>query len=158
MFRLAMLASLVAGCGDDGSSTPDVDAGVSAACVEATTYSNLAKVEEKIFKQSCIFSGCHNGGATDAGRLDLRMGASHVELVNIPSEVDPGRMLVVPGDAAKSYLLVMLGEIRPQDADPPTVAPPSEIGLMPQATGGALLCPEKRDAVERWIVAGALND
>ena len=102
--------------------------------------------------------GLPNGGATDAGRLDLRMAASHVELVNIDSEVDVGRKLVVPGDAAKSYLLVMLGQIKPADADPPTVAPPATIGFMPQATGGALLCPEKRDAVERWIVAGALND
>jgi hypothetical protein len=126
--------------------------------MEATTYSNLANVEDKIFKASCTFSGCHNGAATDAGRLDLRTGMSHVDLVNVDSQVELGRKLVVPGDPAKSYLLVMIGEIPPEQADPPAVAPPEAIGFMPQGTGGILLCPEKRGAVSRWIMAGALND
>ncbi|HEU0029263.1 MAG TPA: hypothetical protein VFQ53_01435 [Kofleriaceae bacterium] len=131
---------------------------MSAACQEATTYSNLASIEDKIFKTSCIFSGCHNGGATDAGMLDLRTGMAFSHLVGVASKVETGRTLVVAGDPAKSYLLVMIGQIAPQNADPPTVAPPASIGLMPQNSGGQLLCQEKRDAIQRWITMGAQNN
>ncbi len=159
MSRLVLLASVLIACGGGGGGDDDmVDAPPSAACVEAATYQNLANIEEKIFKASCIFSGCHNGGATDAGKLNLKTGMAHAELVGVPSEVDDKFQLVVPGDPAKSYLMVMLGEIAPGDADPATVAPPASVGLMPQGTGGALLCGEKRAAVKRWIVAGAAND
>jgi hypothetical protein len=161
MLRFALLASLLVACGSD-SAAPDggggADAGTSAACQEATTYSNLANIEAKIFKNSCIFSGCHNGGATDAGKVDLRAGMAFAHLVNFDSKVEVGRKLVVPSDPAKSYLLVMLGQIQPADADPPTVAPPATIGFMPQGTGNQLLCPEKREAVQRWITMGALNN
>ncbi|MBS1119176.1 MAG: hypothetical protein H6Q90_1404 [Deltaproteobacteria bacterium] len=161
MLRIALLASVVAACGS-GSATPDggggVDAATSAACQEATTYSNLATIEAKIFKTSCIFSGCHNGGASDAGKLDLRAGAAFAHLVNIDAKVEVGRKLVVASDPAKSYLLLMLGQVAPQDADPPTVAPPATIGFMPQGTGNQRLCPEKRAAVERWIMMGALDN
>lgn len=148
------------GGGGNGDDAPDggADAPVSPACQEATTYSNLGSIEDKIFRGSCIFSGCHNGTATDAGRIDLRAGAAHASLVGVASEVSAGRMLVVPGDPGKSYLMVMIGQIAPEDADPPTTAPPADIGLMPQNTGGILLCPQKRDAIERWITAGANDD
>lgn len=160
MFRIVLASTLLLGCGGNGNGDddPGVDAMVSAACQEATTYQNLANIEEKIFRASCIFSGCHNGAATDAGALDLRGGMAHANLVNVDSNVETGRKLVVPGDPGKSYLLVMLGEIQPGDADPPANPVPASIGLMPQGTGGVLLCPEKRDAIERWITAGAMND
>jgi hypothetical protein len=159
MLRPSLASFLVClGCGGGGGgSDPGVDAPVSAACLEAETYQDLPTIEDKIFKSSCIFSGCHNGQATDAGRINLRAGMAHAALVNVPSEVDtPNRLLVVPGQPKQSYLLLILGHYPPDQADPPTVAPPGDVGLMPQATGGVLLCREKRDAVERWIVAGAL--
>ena len=158
MFRLVLLAIAIAIAACGGSSSTGVDAATSAACVEATTYSNLANIESKIFMASCTFSGCHNGAATTAGRLNLKTGMAHATLVDVDSKLDPAFKMVVPGNAAKSYLLVMLGQIAPQDADPATTPPSSAIGLMPQGTGGALLCPEKRAAIERWIVAGAAND
>ncbi|MEO8702034.1 MAG: hypothetical protein ABI867_18455 [Kofleriaceae bacterium] len=161
MLRLVILASFLgsSACGGGGGGDDDmIDAPPSAACLEATTYQNLNNIEEKIFKGSCIFSGCHNGGATDAGRLNLKTGMAHAAIVGVASDVDTGFQIVVPGSPEKSYLMVMLGEIAPGDADPATVAPPAAIGLMPQGTGGALLCPEKRAAVKRWIVAGAPND
>lgn len=158
MFRLACVLGLVIGCGGGGGDPPGVDAPPSAACQEATTYQDLATIENKILRLSCIFSGCHNGANTDAGRLDLRAGMAHASLVGVPSEIEPSRTLVVPGDPAKSYLLLMVGQIAPEDADPPGNLPPSEIGLMPQGTGGILLCAEKRDAIERWIAEGALDN
>ncbi len=161
MLRIALFLSLVAACGSDSATPNDgggVDAATSAACMEATTYSNLANIEAKIFKTSCIFSGCHNGGATDAGKIDLRAGAAFAHLVDFDSKVETGRKLVVASDPAKSYLLLMLGQVKPEDASPPTVAPPTDIGFMPQGTGNQLLCPEKREAIERWITMGALNN
>jgi hypothetical protein len=157
MLRSIALVVLVTACGG-GSDPPGADAPPSAACLEATMYEDLTNIEDKIFRLSCIFSGCHNGAATDAGRLDLRAGMSHAEMVGIDSEVDVGKKLVVAGDPGSSYLLLMMGHIAPGDFDPPTVAPPGSIGLMPQGTGGQLLCAEKRDAIERWITAGALDN
>lgn len=149
---------LLAACGDDGGNG-GMDAGtdgpVSAACQEATTYQDIATIETKIFKTSCIFSGCHNGAATDAGRIDLRETKAAAHLVNFDSMVSAGRKLVVPGDPAKSYLLLMIGEVPPAQADPPATDPPATIGFMPQNTGGQLLCPEKRGAIKRWIMNGA---
>ena len=135
-----------------------VDAMTSAACQQATTYQDLTSIETKIFKLSCTFSGCHNGQATDAGRLDYRPGMAYAFLVDKDSKVAPGRKLVVAGDPKASYLMLMLGQFPPAQASPPGTAPPDTIGLMPQGTGGALLCQEKRDAIERWITAGAPND
>jgi hypothetical protein len=163
MLRLITAAMLLsaAACGGNGTTTDDPmpDSGMpSPACQEATTYQDLTNIEEKIFKTSCIFSGCHNGTATAAGRIDLRANMAHAHLVDFDSAVNTGRKLVVANDAAASYLLLMMGEVAPGDANPPTTAPPANIGLMPQNSGGQLLCPEKRAAVRRWIEAGALDN
>lgn len=163
MLRALCSASLLVslGCGGGGGGgggddDPGIDAPPSAACLEAETYQDIQNIEDKIFRGSCIFSGCHNGQATAAGRIDLRTGAARDALVDVDSEVNVGFKLVVPGQAKQSYLLLILGHFQPGEADPPTDAPPSSIGTMPQGTGGALLCREKREAIERWIVAGAL--
>jgi hypothetical protein len=157
---LVLVIPFITACGGGGNGNEDagIDAPPSAACLEAETYQNLANIESKIFKTSCVFSGCHNGGATDAGRMDLREGMAHTSIVDVDSEVQTGRKIVVAGNPAASYLLVMLGEIDPAEAEPPTSAPPATIGLMPQNAGGMLLCSQKRDAVVRWIQAGAADD
>jgi hypothetical protein len=62
---------------------------------------------------------------------------------------------VVPGNPKASYLMLMIGHVAPAEAEPPGELPPANIGLMPQNAGGKLLCKEKREAVERWIMAGA---
>lgn len=156
---LALLTVITASCGGGGSDDgPQPDAPISAACQEATTYQDLTNIEAKIFKTSCIFSGCHNGGATDAGRIDLREGMAFTHLVGVDSNVENGRKLVVAGNPAASYLMVMIGAIDPANAEPPTSAPPTAIGLMPQNTGGVLLCSQKLDAINRWITDGAANN
>jgi len=156
MFRRALLVSLVSACGGGGGGDDDmVDAPVSAACMEAATFQDVHNLEDKIFKQSCIFSGCHNGANTPAGRVDLRSGSAHDKLVGVMSQIDTTRVLVTPGVPNKSYLLMMIGQIAPEDMDPPAQMPPSDIGFMPQGTGNVLLCPEKRGVIERWVMAGA---
>jgi len=165
MLRFAVLASCVAlvpacriSLEDGGSSVPvdsSVDAPLSPSCMEATTHSDLAFIEEKVFAQSCIFSGCHNGAATPAGRLDLRAGMSFAELVNVDSALVPSYKYVVPGQPNQSYLLFMMQHIPPAMMSPPATAPNPMIGYMPQNAGGRPLCVEKRDAIQRWIMAGA---
>jgi len=164
MSRLVVFAGFIAlsacriSLEDGGQATPidsNVDAPLSPSCMEALTRSDLAFIETKIFAQSCIFSGCHNGANTDAGRLDLRAGMSFNELVNVSSETSSTYKYVVPGQPTQSHLLMMIQHIPPADMSPPTVAPDPQIGFMPSNAGGRPLCVEKRDAIQRWIVAGA---
>jgi hypothetical protein len=164
MLRLAVVAAAVvaiSACRQSLENEPDatsVDAAVSAACMEATTYQNLVNIESKIFKQSCIFSGCHNGAATDAGRLDLRETKAFGQIVDVKSLIDPSRTYVVPNQPNQSWLLMMMGHFQPSEMSPPATAVPTPPGLMPLNSGGALLCKEKRDAIVRWIMAGAANN
>ncbi|HEX8109640.1 MAG TPA: hypothetical protein VF516_18040 [Kofleriaceae bacterium] len=123
-------------------------------CMDATTHSDLAFIEQKIFAPSCNFSGCHDS-ATDSGKLDLRAGVSHDHLVGVASQIDTTRKLVVPNDAAASYLMLMLRDVAPAMASPPGNPPPGSVGFMPQ--GAPTLCCQKLDAIERWINAGAPN-
>lgn len=165
MFRLACVACLLIGCrvSLESERTGDDDDGGkcqisnSEACVqsEADAHADLAWIETKIFAGSCVFSGCHNGDSSPAGRMDLRTGKSHASLVDVTSGIDNTRKLVVPGDPAASYLLLMVRAIAPADASPPAVAPPASIGYMPQSSGNQTLCCQKLDVLERWIAAGA---
>jgi hypothetical protein len=133
-----------------------VDSAVTPACMEATQHSDLAWLEQNVFEGSCVFSSCHSGTATTPSTtIDLHVGQSRTHLVGVASMIDPSRTLVVASAPRQSWLLVMLGQIAPADADPPASPIPTDVGTMPQGTGGQLLCPEKRDAIERWIAAGA---
>jgi hypothetical protein len=158
MRSAALIAALV-GCGEPSNSFRDaaVDT-LSPSCAEAVSHSDFAWLETNIFVVSCVFSTCHNGADTGvASKIDLRAGQAYTHLVGAVSDLEPTRMLVVAGAPARSYLLVMLGQIQPQDADPPANPIRSDIGTMPQGNSGQLLCVEKRDAIERWIAAGAAN-
>lgn len=124
--------------------------GSSSACMEAASHQDLTWIQAKVFTPQCTFSGCHNGENTKQGKIDLRDGHSYATLVNGPSALTPGATLVVPGDPATSYLEVMLG------SQPGSV--PSTVGLMPQSNGGMLLCCQKLEAIERWIMDGAMNN
>ena len=164
MLRLAAFASiatfaLVPACrySFEDDFAPDADMGnISPSCMEATTRSDLAFIEEKVFATSCIFSGCHNGGNDDAGMMDLRAGASHAVLVGKPSKLFPSANLVVAGAPNQSYLMMMVKHFTPEQMSPPVDPPPLDIGFMPQNAGGASICVQKREAIERWITAGAM--
>ena len=128
-------------------------------CQDATMHSDFTWIQTNILAKQCAFTGCHNGGSTDAGRLDFRtQDASFMHLVNFDSNLESGRKLVVPGDPKSSYLDVMLGTIKPSDATPPAPAVNETIGLMPMDNNGALLCCQKLEAIDRWITAGAMNN
>jgi|SRR5688572_12062787 len=157
-FAFLVVALSASACGGGGSDdtgdddTPTVDAGpadASPACAEALTYQDFTSIQENIFKRQCAFMDCHDSGQPEAD-MDLTGATAHGLLVNHETvqDVADGWMRVVPGMPAQSYLMVALGEIDgPIDPD---------VGTMPQ--NSPLICQEKRDAIERWILAGAPND
>ena len=132
-----------------------------AVCMEATTHSDFAWIESRIFLANCFGASCHTG-STASGLRDLSEGKSYATLMGatgaggVMSNLDPSRTLVVPGSPAKSYLYYILHAIEPSEADPPAGPPPNDVGYMPM--NNALLCCQKLDAIERWITAGALNN
>ena len=147
---VAALGLSIGGCsGDDGGNH---DAGIDAispSCLEALEHSDLTWLQDRVFEPSCAnFTACHQGAAPDAGGLSLKRGETHRQLVNIDSKLFMQFKRVAPNDPANSYLMIITGQYPgPIDA---------EVGLMPFSS--SLLCKEKRDALERWIVAGAPDE
>jgi hypothetical protein len=149
---LILALAACSGGGDDGDDTPAIDgapADASAACVAATMYQSFTMIQTQIFQRQCAFMDCHDALAPEA-QMDLTGATAHAALVNTPSVMAAaqGMLRVTPNDPAMSYLMVILGEY-PGNLDP-------VVGTMP--SNSPLLCQEKRDAIERWIVAGAPND
>lgn len=135
-----------AGCPADDAAATDAGVDASPTCLEAAGHSDLPWLQEKVLTPQCsAFSACHKGAAAQAGNLSLEAGQSRGELVNVASVRFPAWKLVVPGDATSSYLMVVLGQF-PGPLD-------DRIGTMP--FNSALLCREKRDAIQRWIEGGA---
>lgn len=130
------------GGGDDDGGSPDA---ISASCMEATTHSDLAWLQEKVFTPSCsAFVSCHKGTALEAGGLSLEAGQVIPQNVNVDSTLFPQFKRIVPGNAANSYMMNILTGDGPLDP---------EVGTMPY--NNPKLCQEKLDAIERWINAGA---
>jgi len=155
MRRAFVVATLVA-CTPSETVSGDAAGEASPACLEATQHSDIAWIEQNVFVPSCVFGDCHSGNnQTKQSMIDLHVGQARAHLLGVQSMLDPTRTLVVASAPRQSWLIVMIGQIQPADADPPAGPLPAEIGTMPQGTAGELLCAEKRDAIERWIAAGA---
>jgi len=143
---LAALALSLAACPSDD--TEAIDAGPPDAdpnCLEAVDHSDLAWIQEHVFTPSCSrFNACHKGRALDAAELNLEPGMSQAQLVNVQSTLFTEYHRVVPSDPQNSYLLIILGQFQ---------GPLTDKGTMPY--NSPLLCQEMRDAIQRWIEAGA---
>ncbi len=129
-------------------------------CLDAAQHSDFTYVQTQILAPKCALSNsCHQGGTIPAGYLDFRsQGSAYTSLVNKPSQLDPSRMLVVPGNSQQSFISVMIGQIKPEQADPPLDSIPLDanhnvVGSMPQDS--PILCCQKVDAIAAWIEAGA---
>jgi hypothetical protein len=154
---LVVLGGLVAcGGGGNGDDAPDgAPADASPACAEATTYQDFTRIQANIFVRQCSFMDCHDASSPES-MMDLTAANARDLLVNVDARlmIAQGFKRVVPGSPSTSYLMIILGD----EAVPPKYPGPidTDIGTMPQ--NSPLLCKEKRDAIERWIVAGALDD
>lgn len=167
--RVVLAAALLAsaGCridldhGDtDTMSGRSCKVSTAAVCQEAVMHSDFSWIESKIFAANCFGSSCHTG-TTASGKRDLTVGNSYATLMGptgagVMASIDTSRTLVVPGRPEQSYLFFLIRGIEAAAGDPPFTAPPASIGYMPMSN--ALLCCQKIDAIEQWILAGAMND
>ncbi len=144
---LAAALCLAAACGGDGSAADAGPDAISPTCLEAMTHSDLTWIQDKIFQPSCAgFRDCHQGAAVDAAHLSLERGSTYNQLVGVDTEFMPATFKrVVAGNPAASYLMIAVGQYPGPLKD--------GVGTMPY--NSPLLCKEKRDAIERWIAAGA---
>lgn len=172
--RLAMLALACCAACDTGVTAialGPLDA--NPACEEAKTHSDLPWIQSHIFDKACSSStACHKGAALEAAELSLTDGMSYAALVGVDAKSDYGTTVagtrqwkrVVPGDPASSYLMVLIdphanpvpnGPVDSMGAGYGSAADLNpKVGSMPQ-NAGELLCPERIDAIKRWIENGA---
>lgn len=152
---LVVSLAVIIGCGTSvGGDDDAVDAGTpdaSASCIEAASHSDLEWIQDEIFTRSCSgFTSCHKGSASSAAGLNLEAGMTEANVVNMPALSEPAALddwlLVVPGDPANSYLMVLIDH---DSKGGRFSGPLPEAGTMPY--NNPLLCLEKRQAVERWI-------
>jgi hypothetical protein len=103
---------------------------------------NLNSIQDLVFSPTCATSGCHSG-AMPSAELDLSDAmTSYTELVGVESSGVAGRILVIAGDAANSYLIEKLGPN------------PSAGQQMPP--GGRTPVPDADiDVIRQWIDSGA---
>ena len=99
-----------------------------------------------IFERRCGIGGCHSDAAHQAG-LVLTASAAHAAIVNRPAQTRAGQILVRPGNADNSWLVIA---IRDDEA--------RRMGLarMPLASGP--LTPNQSQTIVNWINRGAPND
>jgi hypothetical protein len=147
-----VLVGMVAACGGGNSGDDDPDAApadASPSCQEATTYQDFTSIQANIFVRQCAFMDCHDSSAPES-MMDLTATNARDQLVDVDCMlgVAAGMKRVVANSPSTSYLMIILGEY-PGPID-------NDVGTMP--LNSPLLCQEKRDAIERWINAGAPDD
>ena len=106
-----------------------------------------------------LISGAIGGNIAGSALKDYSLGTlgnSIASIVGVASHMCPTATRVIAGNSNGSWMMKMLGQV--QDTTPPSCAIDPHIGLMPMDNLGELLCVQKRDAIERWINAGAMND
>jgi len=130
-----------------------------AAAPDVPTPPTFAEQVLPIFARSCAGAGCHRqpeseGGAClehPAGSLSLCDAEAFDALVRIPSRQIHRLLLVVPRDAARSYLLRKLLPATPDVEQAPPL--PTTIGH--RDPPGAALPTEQLRAISDWIDNGA---
>jgi hypothetical protein len=99
-----------------------------------------------ILERRCGIGGCHSESSHQAG-LVLTRDFAHAALVNKPSQLRPGEVLVRPGDAANSWMVIAIRD----DA-----ARRMGLARMPLASGP--LTANQIQTIVNWVNRGAPND
>jgi hypothetical protein len=141
--------------GVDGDATTGVDGDATTTggdtypddCTVEPTFSSI---QVNYFAVSCSFSSCHGNGGKQFG-LTLDTEESFGSMINVaathPGAAAKNKVLVVPGDAANSFLYQKL--LGPA---------PDEGGIMPSGQKEPLGPDCQLRAVRDWINAGALDN
>ena len=98
-------------------------------------------IQETIFDTSCALAGCHAGANPPQG-MSLSAGVAYANIVNVPSNEQPGVLRIAPGDPASSYLFQKI-----------TGAPSISGAVMP--LGRPPLSDEQINTIREWIEEGA---
>lgn len=142
MKRTWLLAALAVGCADfEGVVTPT--GGLPDVVVEAPRFHQDIL---PIIERRCGIGGCHSESSHQAG-LYLSSDSAWSALVNRPSRLRAGEVLVRPGDAANSWMVIAIRD----DAVRRT-----PLARMPLASGP--LTPNQIQTIVNWINRGAPND
>ena len=99
-----------------------------------------------IIERRCGIGGCHSEAARQAG-LVLTPAVAHSALVNKPSQLRAGEVLVRPGNAANSWMVIAIG---------PDAA--RRMGLARMPLGSGALTPNQIQTIVNWVNRGAPND
>ena len=99
-----------------------------------------------IFERRCGIGGCHSESSHQGG-LVLTRPFAHAALINTPSQLRPGEVLVRPGDAANSWMVIAIGG----DAA-------RRMGLARMPLGSGALTPNQIQTIVNWVNRGAPND
>jgi hypothetical protein len=125
-------------CGGGGNGTPDIPE------TEISDPSFSTDIQP-IFTSNCALSGCHNSTAQEG--LILLQGQAYTNIVNVDSTQDtqrPVRKIVLPADAANSYLVIKIEGNQ-------TVG-----DRMPQ--GRSALSSVRINNIKNWVNRGAKNN
>ena len=113
-------------------------------CGSCNGVVSFAADVEPFLAQACGATSCHKGVNGQAG-LTLTVGKAYDELVNVPAmQCNDGRMRVLPGDPANSYILDKVLNV---DVCSGKKMPTSSNLSDPQV-----------QLIADWICGGALND
>lgn len=99
-----------------------------------------------IIERRCGIGGCHSEASRQAG-LVLTRASAHAALINRPAQTRIGEVLVRPGDAAGSWLVIAIRDDSARRRGLPR---------MPLASGA--LTPNQIQTIVNWVNRGAPND
>ena len=137
-----VLAAVYGACADfEGVVTPT--GGLPDVVVEAPQFQRDIV---PIFERRCGIGGCHSESSHQAG-LVLTRTAAHAALVNKPSQTRIGEVLVRPGNADASWLVIAIRD----DAA-------RRMGLARMPLGSGPLTANQIQTIVNWVNRGAPND
>jgi len=112
--------------------------------------SNIQTIWDGVGTGVAACTGCHTGGPSASGGLDLSSGVSYGNIFNVNSGELPSMKRIKPGDPANSYLLHKVNGTQG------TVGGSGQ--RMPFGCSGAsCLSAATRTAIENWITSGAVG-
>jgi hypothetical protein len=110
----------------------------------STIQSEIFEKTDSAGRVAC--TNCHTStGRNPSGGLNLNHAVAYAQLVNAPTRLPVGRIRVIPGDPANSYLINKLEGLGISGNRMPNNGPP-------YLTDGQIL------VIKRWIEIGAPNN
>jgi hypothetical protein len=139
---VAAIAGVFGACADfEGVTNPT--GGLPDVVVDAPQFSRDIV---PIFERRCGIGGCHSEVSRQGG-LVLTRASAHGALINVPAQTRLGEVLVRPGDAAGSWLVIAIRDDSARRRGLPR---------MPLASGA--LTPNQVQTIVNWVNRGAPND